>query len=201
MTGRYANAAAFRAALESRLRQESEESGRDLQWLRRRLVFTRILARLSATAPQAWVLKGGMAVELRRPGLARATRDIDLVLRAGVVKDPADARQIQETLLESLLEDVDADGFVFRVHGGTRLQDDAYARPAWRFSVEATLAGRVFADRRRRSARGDHRDRAAGTARPARVRRHRTAPFRGDRHAPAVRREAARDDPRLRRRA
>jgi nucleotidyltransferase AbiEii toxin of type IV toxin-antitoxin system len=106
---RYTTAGALRAALIDRLRQQSEESGRDLQWLRRRLVFTRILARLVAAAPDAWVLKGGMAVELRRPGLARATRDIDLVLRPGLVDDPSDVEQVREAMLDSLLEDVDGD--------------------------------------------------------------------------------------------
>lgn len=89
-----------------------------------------------------------MAVELRRPGLARATRDIDLVMRTGVVEDPCDASQIREALLESLLEDVDGDGFAFRLSGGSRLQDDSYGRPAWRYSVAGSLAGRVFEELR-----------------------------------------------------
>jgi hypothetical protein len=148
MTRRYPTAGALRAALADRLRQQAEESGRDLQWLRRRLVFTRILARLAATAPEIWVLKGGMAVELRRPGLARATRDIDLVLRPGLVSDPSDMEEVREALLDSLLEDVDGDWFTFRLFAGTRLRDDAYGRPAWRFTVEAGLAGKTFAELR-----------------------------------------------------
>lgn len=148
MSRRYTTASALRAALADRLRQQAEESGRDLQWLCRRLVFTRVLARLAATAPQAWVLKGGMAVELRRPGLARATRDIDLVLRPGLVTDPSNMEEVREALLDSLLVDVDGDWFTFRLFAGTRLRDDAYGRPAWRFTVEASLAGKTFAELR-----------------------------------------------------
>jgi len=145
---RYGSAGALRVAIETRLASEAAETGRNLQWLRRRLVFTRMLARLVVSAPDGWVLKGGMAVELRRPGLARATRDIDLVLRRGVVADPSDIDQVREALLDALLEDVDGDWFGFRVLGGTRLRDDAYGRPAWRYSVEASLAGKRFAEQR-----------------------------------------------------
>jgi hypothetical protein len=89
-----------------------------------------------------------MAVELRRPGLARATRDIDLVMRFGVVDDPSDVEQVREALLESLIKDVDGDWFVFGVSGGVRLSDDSYGRPAWRFLIEARLAGKRFAELR-----------------------------------------------------
>jgi len=145
---RYSSAGALRVAIETRLAREAAETGRNLQWLRRRLVFTRMLARLVVSAPDGWVLKGGMAVELRRPGLARATRDIDLVLRRGVVADPGEVEQVREALLDALLDDVDGDWFGFRVLGGTQLRDDAYGRPAWRYTVEASLAGKRFAEQR-----------------------------------------------------
>lgn len=148
MIGRYASAVALRQAIEDRLRAQAAESRRDPNWLRRRLVFARLLARLVWYSPDAWVLKGGMAVELRRPGLARATRDVDLVLRPGLVKDPGNRDHLREALVDALYEDPDGDGFVFRVGAPTRLRDDAYGRPAWRFHVEATLAGRRFGELR-----------------------------------------------------
>jgi hypothetical protein len=141
----YGNAAALRAAIEARLSQQAAETGQDLQWLRRRLVFVRIIARLVAYDTGAWVLKGGMAVELRRPGLARATRDIDLVMTTTDV-DVDDQEAVREVLLEALLDDADGDRFQFEVRQGTRLKDDAYGRPAWRFSVAAHLAGKRFAE-------------------------------------------------------
>lgn len=146
MSGRYATAAALRAAVEDRLRGEAARSGRDPNWLRRRFLFVRLLARLTAYAPQAWVLKGGMATELRRPGLARSTRDVDLVLCPGLVDDPSDAEELREALLDAVGDDPDGDRFAFRVGSATRLRDDAYGRPAWQFRVEAGLAGRRFAE-------------------------------------------------------
>jgi hypothetical protein len=46
--------------------------------LRKRVVFERLLARLQAVAPGAWVLKGGFALELRLGGSARTTKDVDI---------------------------------------------------------------------------------------------------------------------------
>lgn len=135
----------MRAALDARLLGEAQRSGRDPNWLRRRLAFTRLLVRLVHQDPDVWVLKGGMAVELRRPGLARATRDVDLVLRPGLVADPANPTALHRAVVDALLDDPDSDGFVFGAQAPTRLRDDAYGRPAWRFGVRCHLAGRPFA--------------------------------------------------------
>lgn len=147
MTARQ-SAAAYRQSLETRLRQEAEASGRDLNWLRRRHVFLRLLHRLATTEPDRWVLKGGVAVELRRPGLARATRDIDLVMRDAGSVDPRDPDQIHQLLTTALDTDVDGDRFDFVLGAPSRLAEDAYGRPAWRLHVEARLAGKRFVDTR-----------------------------------------------------
>lgn len=145
MSRRYETAAALRAALDDRLRDRAQSVGRDPNWLRRRLAFSRLLVRLVDHHPDAWVLKGGMAVELRRPGLARSTRDVDLVIKPGLVADPADRQQLHEALVDALLLDPDGDGFVFSAAQPGRLRDDSYGRPAWRFPVACDLAGRPFA--------------------------------------------------------
>jgi hypothetical protein len=72
----YATAAAFRHALEDRLKDISRKEGVDLQRLRRQVAFDRLLARLfhagkARTLP--WVLKGGYAMELRI-AVARTTK-------------------------------------------------------------------------------------------------------------------------------
>lgn len=85
-----------------------------------------------------------MAVEARRPGLARSTTDVDLILRPGLVTDSSDAAELHEAIAETLLHDIDDDGFRFTVRAPARLRDDAYGRPAWRFPVTAMLAGRSF---------------------------------------------------------
>jgi predicted nucleotidyltransferase component of viral defense system len=75
---RYATPAAFRAALEDRLNAAARAGGRPVGSARKLVAFTRLLARLERTAPDRWVLKGGFALELRLPGQARATRDVDI---------------------------------------------------------------------------------------------------------------------------
>jgi len=74
---RYATAAAFRRALEDRLKDTARREGVDLQRLRRQVAFDRLLARLFHEAqprPLPWVLKGGYAMELRIKA-ARTTKD------------------------------------------------------------------------------------------------------------------------------
>jgi predicted nucleotidyltransferase component of viral defense system len=75
---RYATPAAFRAALEARLNAAARTGGRPVGNARKLVSFTRLLARLERTAPEQWILKGGFALELRLPGQARATRDVDI---------------------------------------------------------------------------------------------------------------------------
>ena len=82
---RYESPAAFRMAVESRLRAEVARSGMDSQRFRQLLTFDRFLARLFATFRDAALLKGGLVLELRL-SRARATRDIDLRM----VGDPDD---------------------------------------------------------------------------------------------------------------
>jgi hypothetical protein len=142
----YATAAAIRAALDVHLLDEARRLGSDPNWIRRRFAFVRMLVRLVHRDPQAWVLKGGMAVELRRPGLARSTRDLDLVLRPGLVHDPASAAAVHRAVVEALLDDPDGDFLIFNARQPTRLRDDAYGRPAWRLPVECRLAGKSFAN-------------------------------------------------------
>ena len=61
----YDSPRALRTALEHRLLQRTSETGISLDRLRRRVVFERVVARLSSAEPGAWVVKGGMALEVR----------------------------------------------------------------------------------------------------------------------------------------
>jgi hypothetical protein len=74
----YATPAAFKAALEQRLR-DSSKSGVELARRRQLLVFDRLLARVTRVLGKAAMLKGGLALELRLER-ARTTRDVDLRL-------------------------------------------------------------------------------------------------------------------------
>ncbi len=75
----YGSPSAFRQALETRLRNLSQNTGVDVEWLRRQVAFERFLARIFRQSDAGWLLKGGYAMELRlqRPG--RTTLDIDLM--------------------------------------------------------------------------------------------------------------------------
>lgn len=82
----------------------SRQTAVDLERLRRRTVFERILVRLDASDPGRWIVKGGMAVEFRLGDRARATRDLDLAVTANV--DEAD--DLRDLLIEALTTDPDA---------------------------------------------------------------------------------------------
>ncbi len=137
----YGTPAAFRMALETRLATSSRDTGVDLNRLRRRVVFERILVRLDEAQRGRWVLKGGMALEVRWRDRARATRDLDLATRAPT----PDANGPQGALAEVLGRDPHGDWFQFTLQSARTLTAGAAGRPGWRFPVEARLAGRQFA--------------------------------------------------------
>lgn len=137
----YETDAAFRAALEARLANRARDSGVDLNRLRRRVVFERLLARLDDSDRGRWVLKGGMALEVRWRDRARSTRDLDLAVR-----DSADdERGVRTRLANALATDVGGDRFEFAVGQARPLREDEAGRPGWRLPIEARLAGRPFA--------------------------------------------------------
>jgi len=137
----YESVGAFRQALEQRLLNQARETSTDLNRLRRRVVFERILHRLTTSQPGMWVVKGGMAVELRIGDRARMTKDLDLNLRA----DTEGAAEAHERLIAAVATDPAGDGFLFDVSEPTALEPDQAGRPGWRFSISADLAGRNFA--------------------------------------------------------
>ncbi|MBK6432738.1 nucleotidyl transferase AbiEii/AbiGii toxin family protein [Candidatus Amarolinea dominans] len=78
---KYATGADFRRALETRLRTLSQRDGAPLARLRKFIAFDRLLARLLYAEPEAWVLKGGLALQLRLGQRARTTKDMDVMWR------------------------------------------------------------------------------------------------------------------------
>jgi len=141
---RYATAAAFRRALEDRLKDIAGKEGVDLQRLRRQVAFDRLLARLFQVGPPLalpWVLKGGYAMELRIKS-ARTTKDIDLTMRG--VSNSGDKKNL--AMLENLQEAAAFSGDDFFVYTiGEPIADlDAAPYGGARFPVEARLDGRIF---------------------------------------------------------
>jgi len=77
---KYDSGAAFRRALEDRLRTISLETGIPLVRLRKMVAFDRFLSRLFSQGSDQWVVKGGFALQLRLGASARTTKDIDLLV-------------------------------------------------------------------------------------------------------------------------
>lgn len=75
---KYKTAVAFRHALEERLRQQSLTGKQPLARLRKMIAFDRFLARLAKKDLEAWIVKGGFALQLRLGEKARTTKDIDV---------------------------------------------------------------------------------------------------------------------------
>jgi hypothetical protein len=140
----YRTPVALRDGLEASLGAEAVASRVDPNRLRRHVAFERLLLRLAADtldgAPR-WVLKGGLALELRLGLRARATRDLDLAL----LEPLGDGREAHLSLVEALAEDVQGDFFTFAVQAPKALAADRSGRAGWRFAVDARLAGRTFA--------------------------------------------------------
>jgi hypothetical protein len=122
---RYASAAAFRTALEARLKAE-QSTGVGLS--------RRLLARLVTVAPDAWVLKGGFALELRLGSRARSTRDVDVDWLLG---DDA----VGELLRQAAALELD-DCFEFTIERSAAADD--LAGGGQRGAVGAALAGPPF---------------------------------------------------------
>jgi hypothetical protein len=137
----YATPGALRTALEARLRSHGTSAAVDLDRLRRRAVFERLLVRLDHAMPGQWVLKGGMALEVRLGDRARTTRDLDLALRQAAEGGEA----VRERLIEAVADDPEGDGFEFRIGPARAIDVDEAGRPGWRFPVDARLDGRTFA--------------------------------------------------------
>src|SRR5260370_1378450 len=110
----YRTPLALRDGLEASLGAEAVSSHVDPNRLRRHVAFERLLLRLAAdtcNGSPRWVLKGGLALELRLGLRARTTRDLDLALLT-----PADdGRQAHLCLVEALAEDAEGDFFTVAV--------------------------------------------------------------------------------------
>lgn len=136
----YASPQALRMALEQRLLNQSRETGISLDRLRRRVIFERIVARLHHTEPGRWVLKGGMAMEVRLQDRARLTKDIDLGLRDEITEQV----QLHERIVEALTSDPFGDQFVLRAGTVSKLMEDNAGHLTFRSKVQALLAGNPF---------------------------------------------------------
>ena len=137
MTREYRSAAAFKEALEQRLRTASS-SGVDFARRRQLVVFDRLLARVAFELGDAVTLKGGLAVELRI-ARARTTKDVDLQVtgRSDDILDRLHAAARREL----------GDFMVFTIRPDDRhpdIQNDGMKYNGVRLRAECNLAGKVY---------------------------------------------------------
>jgi hypothetical protein len=132
---KYTSAAAFRQALDRRLKTESTRSGLGVGRLRKRVAFELFLRRLLAVAPDRWVLKGALALDFRLAVTTRATKDIYLGREDDEQAAIHDITAVQQLALD--------DFFTFAATRTDEL-DGADEFSAIRFHVTAQLAGRTF---------------------------------------------------------
>lgn len=137
----FETAAAFRMSLEQRILDESRRSGLALDRLRRRVIYERIVVRFTTAEPGLWVIKGGIALDVRLGDQARTTKDLDLGLREARI----DADVLRDRIIMALDTDPDDDYFVFTVGKLQELGTDLSDRATWRCSINGALAGRQFA--------------------------------------------------------
>jgi hypothetical protein len=145
MARAYSNSAAFRQALETRLRTVAAQRGVQIQGLRLKLAIERLLARLFSEPRAPWLLKGGYAMELRFRPSARTTRDVDLTVGDSV--EPGKLKQrlimVHEALQTAAGQNLD-DFFEYLIEPA---RGEILAAPegGGMFAVIAKMDGRDFA--------------------------------------------------------
>ncbi len=131
----YTNGAAFRRALEDRLRMQSLQTRAPLVRLRKMVVFDRFLARLTLDQPEAWLVKSGFALQLRLGNRARTTKDIDVLLKTPTT-------DLHQLIVRAALLDFE-DWFQFGVEQPTDIPT-AHEVGGVRLRVLGLLDGRRF---------------------------------------------------------
>ncbi len=131
----YASPAAFRAAIDTRLRAYAHALSEPVMAVRRQAALERLIARLTTVAPGRWALKGGLALDTRLGSRARSSMDMDIDHRYG-------AEAAREDLARAVAEDL-GDHFAFVIAGRRDLQEAGISL-AERYRLECTVGGTLF---------------------------------------------------------
>lgn len=134
----YATPAAFKEALEARLRKQARAEQQDMNRLRTRLVMDRLAARIGEQLPTDVILKGGVVMELRLAN-ARATKDLDIHLHG------QPARTLHA--IKSASRAVGDDFLSFHIEDHPRhphIEAEGLHYEGFRFRVQALLAGKPY---------------------------------------------------------
>lgn len=142
MTQTFSSATDFRKSLESRLKNLALAKNLDLQRLRRKVAFDRLLARLFSEKEPQFFLKGGYAMELRLSS-ARATKDIDLTSLRRMDQQDNPMSQLLLSDLRLLAQKNLNDFFIYQV-GEAQIDLDNAPYGGARFPVSSMIDGKVF---------------------------------------------------------
>lgn len=142
MTQTFNSANDFRKSLESRLKNLALSKDLDLQRLRRKVAFDRLLARLFSEQEPRFFLKGGYAMELRL-STARATKDIDLTSLTRIDQQGNPISQLLLSDLRSLARKDLNDFFIYQI-GEAPIDLDNAPYGGARFPVSSLIDGKVF---------------------------------------------------------
>ncbi len=131
----YASPAAFRAAVDARLRELGRRLGVEAYVLRRQAALERLVARLTKAAPGRWAVKGGLALQIRLHEHARPSLDLDVDHANG-----GDAAR--DDLQRAAALDLD-DGFAFAITGTEELREGGL-RLAVRYNLQSIVSNTAF---------------------------------------------------------
>ena len=153
---RYESGGAFKAALEARIRRLAGQDNEAIVRQRKLIAADRLVARLLAVERNGWVVKGGMALDLRYGDRARMTKDLDLV-RAD---DPEVGFEVLLIAADTDLNDY----FAFTVGKSRTFDDDDNTATRYQVRVEldGTLFERLVVDLGHADALPDRPDRLSG---------------------------------------
>jgi hypothetical protein len=132
----YQTAVAFRTALETRLARESVKLAVPLVRLRKLVTFDRFLARLMQVHPDAWLLKGGLALQIRIGERARTTQDIDVLLTLP-------QEEVEHAITETVHRDL-GDWFTFVLREASNPLPGPTLGGGYRFFITALVDRRTF---------------------------------------------------------
>lgn len=133
----------FRTSLQTRLLTLSKEKEIDIQELMKKVAFDRFLSRVFSEKETPWILKGGYALELQFE-FSRATKDIDLVLRAERLNAvfELEINVIKKNLLKCIQTDLN-DYFEYILVGQEKILDNT-PYGGNRYSIECKIAKKRF---------------------------------------------------------
>ena len=131
---KYTSGRAFRQVLGDRLKDIYHTENIPLVRLRKQVAFERFITRLLTIQPDNWILKGGLAMQLRLGIQSRTTKDIDLLYKELTAS-------IYDSLVEAASLDI-GDWFTFEVRQTEEAPQDLFS--GHRYHVNCLLDGRVF---------------------------------------------------------